>query len=120
MDEQFRPIENYPGYRISRLGEVQSCKARQGRKHVMSESSHAIKPIKRLGYFTVNLSVAGRKTPEPIHRLALEAFVGPCPEGLICCHNDGNPKNNRLENLRWDTHRANSEDARRHGTLRRG
>jgi len=32
------------------------------------------------------------------------------------CHSDGNPSNNRLSNLRWDTRSANYDDARRHGT----
>ena len=31
------------------------------------------------------------------------------------CHNDGNPLNNRLENLRWDTHLENCRDTIRHG-----
>jgi len=55
-----------------------------------------------------------------IHRLVLQAYVGPCPEGLECCHNDGNASNNKLENLRWDTHKNNVEDQKRHGTLSRG
>lgn len=55
-----------------------------------------------------------------MHRLVLEAFAGPCPEGLECCHNDGNPANNRLENLRWDTRQANMDVLLRHGTRRLG
>src|SRR5262245_4122456 len=54
-----------------------------------------------------------------VHRLILEAFVGPCPEGMECCHHDGNPANNRLANLRWDTRRQNQPDARRHGSFAR-
>jgi DNA-binding transcriptional regulator YiaG len=53
-----------------------------------------------------------------VHRLVLLAFVGPCPPGMEGCHNDGNPANNRIENLRWDTHDANMKDAIRHGTAR--
>lgn len=55
-----------------------------------------------------------------IHRLVLLAFVGPCPEGMECCHNDGNPANNHLDNLRWDTKQANMKDQELHGVLRRG
>lgn len=51
-----------------------------------------------------------------VHRLVLEAFVGPCPPGMECCHNNGNPADNRLENLRWDTRSANCLDAVQHGT----
>ena len=45
----------------------------------------------------------------------LETFVGPAPEGLIACHNDGNPAHNMLDNLRWDTPSANQLDSTKHG-----
>jgi hypothetical protein len=51
-----------------------------------------------------------------IHRLVLEAFVGPAPDGMEGCHNDGNPENNNLLNLRWDTHASNMADQLAHGT----
>lgn len=51
---------------------------------------------------------------EFVHRLVLEAFVGPCPDGMECCHDDGNPENNHLSNLRWDTRQANSLDRIKH------
>jgi hypothetical protein len=54
------------------------------------------------------------------HTLVLTAFVGPRPVGLECCHNDGNPWNNCLENLRWDTPKSNQRDRAKHGTSNRG
>jgi len=51
-----------------------------------------------------------------VHRLVMLAFIGPCPEGLECCHNDGHPGNNALSNLRYDTKSANARDRRRHGS----
>ncbi len=56
----------------------------------------------------------------PVHRLVLEAFVGPCPPGLECCHEDGNSANNATTNLRWDTHQSNVADMVRHGRLAKG
>ena len=53
-----------------------------------------------------------------VHRLVLEAFVGPPREGEECRHLDGNPKNNHLTNLRWGSRRENSLDRTRHGTDR--
>ena len=47
-----------------------------------------------------------------VHRLVLEAFVGPCPNGMEACHNDSNPSNNELSNLRWDTTIGNCKDRR--------
>lgn len=49
------------------------------------------------------------------HILVLETFVGPRPEGMHGCHYDDNPMNNRLDNLRWDTPRANRMDEIRNG-----
>jgi hypothetical protein len=60
----------------------------------------------------VNLKGKGRR----IHRLVLQAFVGPCPAGQECCHGDGDPSNNVLSNLRWGTRSDNRRDSVGHGT----
>lgn len=49
------------------------------------------------------------------HRAVLLAFIGPCLDGMECCHNNGDPLDNRLENLRWDTRQANTIDKINHG-----
>lgn len=51
-----------------------------------------------------------------VHRLVLETFIGPCPFGMECRHLDGNPKNNKLDNLCWGTKLENIQDRRMHGT----
>ena len=50
----------------------------------------------------------------------LLTFVGERPEGLEACHNDGDPANNAVDNLRWDTRANNAADTIRHGTSTRG
>jgi hypothetical protein len=45
-----------------------------------------------------------------IHVLVLTTFVGPRPDGHEGCHNNGEPSDNRLVNLRWDTPCANQAD----------
>jgi HNH endonuclease len=116
VDERFRQVDGFPGYRVSREGEVRSCRGR-GNSGRPTGTWFPLKPIRRRrGYLYVNLHRNGIKTARSIHHLVLEAFVGPRPPGLICCHNDGDPSNNRLENLRWDTYLSNSEDMLRHGT----
>ncbi len=60
------------------------------------------------GYPHVILRLNGQGVTRQVHRLVLEAFVGPCPPGMECCHfPDQDPTNNRLENLRWDTKSKN-------------
>ncbi len=55
-----------------------------------------------------------------VHRLVLLVFVGPCPPGMGCRHLNGNPADNRLENLAWGTHTENMADRNRHGNYTRG
>jgi hypothetical protein len=52
-----------------------------------------------------------------VHVLVLVAWVGPCPPGMQCCHNDGNARNNWVGNLRWDTPENNRKDMVRHGSI---
>jgi hypothetical protein len=54
------------------------------------------------------------------HQLVASLFLGPCPFGMECCHEDGNPGNNDVCNLRWDIHRNNEKDKFKHGTDYRG
>lgn len=68
------------------------------------------------GHRSVTFMVGHRQIHIAVHRAVLEAFVGPCPPGMECCHNDGDPTNNHVSNLRWDTHAANMADRARHGT----
>lgn len=50
-----------------------------------------------------------------VHGLVAEVFIGPRPEGLDVCHNDGDKSNNRASNLRYDTHSENQKDEVRAG-----
>lgn len=68
------------------------------------------------GYEVVQLWKNNKGYMKLVHRLVLETFVGRCPKGMQCCHNDSNKVNNRLENLRWDTPKNNHADAIKRGT----
>lgn len=68
-------------------------------------------------YPVVELS-DGKSRECMVHRLMLSAFHGPAPEGQEGCHGNGIKTDNRIENLRWDTHSSNCEDLVRHGTHR--
>ena len=67
------------------------------------------------GYMRLTLSKNDKQKSVTVHRLVLETFVGTCPAGLEGCHNNGNPSDNRLVNLRWDTKSANAKDRVAHG-----
>lgn len=72
------------------------------------------------GHKIVQLYKDGKQKGFLVHRLVLTAFKGECPAGMECCHNDGNPENNVVGNLRWDTSTSNNADKTRHGTQNTG
>ena len=59
------------------------------------------------GYSYVALYRDGQRKECPVHVLMLEAFVGPCPPGMETFHVNDVQWDNRIENLRWDTHSEN-------------
>ncbi len=110
MTDELHDITGYPGYAITRDGRVWS-------NPKASYPGGFLSPKKdKYGYIQVGLCRAGKRNMRQVHRLVLEAFVGPCPEGMEACHNNGNPSDNRVDNLRWDTRSENRKDALRHGT----
>ena len=50
-----------------------------------------------------------------VHQLVVRAFVGEKPEGNVVLHVNGDPCDNRLENLRYDTQSENVLDVYRQG-----
>jgi hypothetical protein len=115
---KFLPVPEFPDYYVGTNGSVWSyLNGRWG----PGNKPHQLKPgLGRVGYLTVVLCRDGKHVTMNVHRLVLEAFVGPCPEGMEGCHNDGIRTNNRLENLRWDTPKNNQADRVKHGTDFRG
>lgn len=106
--EVWKPVPIVPGYEISDQGRL--------RHYRFPTYLHT---IRRRGRFRRNVRLVcadGKARTFPLSRLVLLAFKGPPPPDCEGCHNDGNPANNRLENLRWDTHRGNMQDTFRHGT----
>jgi len=118
---EYRDIPGFPGYRVGNDGSVWSCRNVAG-WGTLTDTWHKLSGLKttKAGHTRVDLMDGKTRHLRYVHRLVLEAFVGPCPPGMEVCHNDGNPANNRLDNLRWDTHRENMRDRFKHGTVRLG
>jgi hypothetical protein len=73
------------------------------------------------GYFYIRFLHNGKKRRELLHRVVAMVFIGPPPSPHHhVAHNDGNPGNNRLDNLRWATPKENNADKRKHGTFKLG
>lgn len=100
-------VPSFPAYAVSRDGVVFSSRRGEWK---------AMKPRKnKCGYMQLVFSVGDKQFTRLVHRVVLESIVGPCPDGFEACHNDGNKENNRADNLRWDTRKANHVDLNKHG-----
>lgn len=74
--EEWRTIPNFPDYIISNLGKIKRTTT-QGRW----KAGHLIKFGTNGKYPMVLLFSQDHRKPRYIHRLLLEAFIGPCPDG---------------------------------------
>lgn len=109
-EESWRSVPGYEGhYEVSDQGRVRSLKYFPN-VHVMSPYGN------RGGYRMIDLSIGGERETHLVHRVVLQAFVGPCPAGMECCHRNGQRADNRLANLRWGTRPSNARDQIAHGT----
>lgn len=117
--EQWQSVDKWPGYEVSNHGRVRSVDrtaicgdgvVRRWKGRVLKQT-----PAKS-GYLQVSLSCGPRLRTARVHVLVATAFHGPCPDGMECRHLDGNPANNRADNLEWGTPGENLRDRIRHGT----
>ncbi len=123
--EAWKPVVGYEGlYEVSDQGRVRSLDRvvlvrRRDKVHSKPLRGRVLRPASKDGeYLCVNLCKDCRTKTFAVHALVLTAFNGIKPEGRECCHWNGNPADNRLENLRWDTPKANGEDRARLGRYR--
>lgn len=109
MAEVWKPIPGFVGYEVSDCGRVRSY--RQRRVGGLCEKPHALSPSPdNQGYLRVSLRRDGKTYCCRIASLVLLAFAGPRPAGMEACHNNSERRDNRFENLRYDTHAGNMFD----------
>jgi len=111
----FKRIPGATGYALSADGLVWTCKTNRGGIGVRWKT---LKPKidRTTGYLSVNFWESNKKRTLLLHSLMLEVFIGPRPDGMQACHNDGDKSNSAIENLRWDTRQGNEADKVKHRT----
>lgn len=128
--EMWKVIPGYEGhYEASSDGRIRSVdrvvikKDRHtGTKMKQFYKGRLLRPSKsnKRGSLSVHVSVNNKKSVLAVHRAVLLAFVGSPKDGYESCHNNGIASDNRLKNLRWDTHLNNNRDRKLHGTYPKG
>lgn len=111
--EVWKPVVGYEGvYEVSNMGRVVSYA--RCNPHLLALGGN------RRGYPVATLAKQGRMHSYLVHRLVLEAFVGPRGEGYECRHLNGNRKDNNLANICWGTPAENLADKIAHGGVTHG
>lgn len=113
-EERWKDINGWEGfYQISDFGRLKSL------KRPFVPVDRILRPcVDKYGYLFAGLFRMGKRLACPkMHRLVLEAFVGPRPDGMECRHIDGERKNNKLDNIEWAMHETNELDKYGHGTI---
>lgn len=118
--EQWRPIPGWEDrYHASDHGRIKSLartiQYRDGRHRPVGEA--VLRPRSaNSGHLQVSLWRANKNHKMWVHRLVAAAFIGSCPQGIEVRHLNGDPTDNRVENLAYGTRRENMLDRERHGT----
>lgn len=116
MTNNWKQIPGYDGrYEVSDDGFVRSLNDRFGRVRLLTPTLTGSEGGVRYHQVHLTRSDGGKAHPY-VHRLMLEVFIGPKPDGMEGRHLNGDSLDNRVENLAYGTHGDNTTDQVGHGT----
>ena len=118
------PFGTTSDYQVSNMGRVVSLpRMRESRQkgHFNFWKGKLLKASPQAsGTARVSIRYGNRSQSVHIHNLVLWAFIGPQKKGTHVRHNDGDPGNNRLDNLSYSTHYYDSSENARDSTQMNG
>ena len=117
--EEWKPAPRWEGfYEVSNLGRIRTVQRKMVRSNGIPQTIRSRirqpSPLKS-GHYSLYLRHRERKEFHYVHRLVVEAFLGPIPDGKEVRHLNGKPEDNRLENLAIGTRSEQRFDDVRNG-----
>lgn len=118
--ENWKDIEDFPGYQISDCGRVRSHnKVTFSKRHGARKWADRVIKLHgnaKDGRLRVIIWKDGKAVTLLVHRIEAIAFLGkPQNESMTVNHKDGNPRNNDISNLEWVTRTENIQHGFRNG-----
>lgn len=103
----YMPVVGYEWkYEVGKDGSVWSLNYhRTGQRKQLASA-----PNNKCGHLGVVLCKDGERKNCHVHQLVLNAYLSKPSEDLEVLHKNSVASDNRLENLKWDTHKANMND----------
>lgn len=98
----WKKIKEFDDYLISTSGKVFSLKTNKIVKNILNQHT---------GYLAIGLHENGTAKTKAIHRLVAETFIPNLDNKPCVDHINGIKTDNRVENLRWVTHKENSNNS---------
>ena len=123
--ETWKDVVGYEGwYKVSDLGRVRRIAMTVGAipgKILKSRPTRCGHPnAKPRFYVSLSRGYKGSAKNATVHKLVAEAFIGQRPDGCEINHKDGDPSNNKLNNLEYMTRSQNHWHAAEMGLAYRG
>lgn len=119
-NEIWRDIPGYEGrYQASNLGRIRSLdqivRCGAGGKGIRLIQGRVLRPAGQQSDPHLRVTLGKRAPGALVHVLVAQTFLGPRPDGCDVRHLDGDPLNNRADNLAYGTRTENILDVYRTG-----
>lgn len=115
--EIWKDIPGYEGkYQASNLGNIRSvdrplvCAGQKHAEYTRTMKGRILRAARFCKGGHLSVVLGHGKNGSPVHQLVALTFLGPCPEGMEVLHGNGNPTDNRINNLRYGTRTENILD----------
>jgi hypothetical protein len=108
------PIPGFPGYWAGSDGEIYSTRCRERTDGPLKKLKSGLDGKGR--YLHVSLMTGRVRHNKNVHRLICEVFHGKPSAKETASHLNGKCKDNRPENLKWESMRDNFKRKKEHGT----